>query len=77
MVNVTVTVDRDHVAAIADVASALQATGMRVEQVLGEIGMVVGTIDADAEPSVRAVAGVQSVDRSLDFRLPPPDSPIQ
>lgn len=77
MVKVTVTVDRQHAAAIADVADALRATGMQVEQVLGEIGMVLGTIDADAEQSVRAVDGVQSVDRSLDFQLPPPDSPIQ
>jgi len=77
MVKVTVTVDRQHAAAVADVADALRATGMQVEQVLGEIGMVLGTIDADAEQSVRAVDGVQSVDRSLDFQLPPPDSPIQ
>jgi hypothetical protein len=77
MVNVTVTVDRDHVAAIADVASALRATGMQVDQVLGEVGMVVGSIDPAAESSVRAVDGVQSVDRSLGFQLPPPDSPIQ
>jgi hypothetical protein len=77
MVNVTVTVDRDHLAAIADVASALRATGMHVEQVLGDIGMVVGSIEADAESSVRAVDGVQSVDRSLGFQLPPPHSPIQ
>ncbi len=77
MVNVTVTVDRDHVAAIADVASALRATGMQVEQVLGDVGMVLGTIDAGAEDSVRAVDGVQSVDRSLGFQLPPPDSPVQ
>ena len=77
MVKVTVTVDRQHVAAIADVAEALRATGMQVEQVLGDIGMVVGTIDADVEPSVRAVDGVQAVDRSLEFQLPPPDSPIQ
>jgi hypothetical protein len=39
--------------------------------------MVVGSIEPDAEPSVRAVDGVQSVDRSLGFQLPPPDSPVQ
>ena len=77
MVKVTVTVDRQHVAAIADVAEALRATGMQVEQVLGDVGMVIGTIDEGAEQSVRAVDGVQSVDRSLEFQLPPPDSPIQ
>lgn len=77
MIKVTVTVDRQHAAAIADVAEALRVTGMQVEQVLGDIGMVTGTIDADAEQSVRAVDGVQSVDRSVEFQLPPPDSPIQ
>jgi hypothetical protein len=77
MVKVTVTVDRQHAAALADVAEALRATGMQVEQVLGDVGMVLGTIDADAEHSIRAVDGVQSVDRSLDFQVPPPDSPIQ
>lgn len=77
MVNVTVTVDREHLAAISDVAEALRATGMQVDQVLGDVGMVLGSIEADAEQSVRAVEGVQSVDRSLEFRLPPPDSAVQ
>jgi hypothetical protein len=77
MVKVTVTVDPQHVDAIADVAEELRARGMRVEQVLGEVGMVLGTIDAGAEQSVRAVDGVQSVDRSLDYRIPPPDAPVQ
>jgi hypothetical protein len=77
MVNVTVTVDRQHVAAIADVAEALRATGMQVEQVLGDIGMVLGSVDPGVERSLRTVDGVQSVDRSLTFQIPPPDSPVQ
>ncbi len=77
MFNVTVTVDDQHVGAIADVAEALRATGMQVEQVLGDVGMVLGTIDDGSEQSVRAVDGVQSVDPSLHFQVPPPDSPIQ
>jgi hypothetical protein len=77
MVKVTVTVDPRHVATIADVADALRATGMRVEQVLGDVGMVLGSVDADAEQSLRAIDGVQSVDRSLESRLPPPDAPVQ
>jgi hypothetical protein len=77
MVNVTVTVDRQHVAAIADVAEALRATGMQVEQVFGDIGMVLGSVDPGVERSLRTVDGVQSVDRSLTFQIPPPDSPVQ
>jgi hypothetical protein len=77
MVHITVTIDRRHASAARDVAEALRAAGMRVDQVLDDIGMVTGTVDDAAEQAVRAVAGVQSVDRALNFQLPPPDSPIQ
>jgi hypothetical protein len=65
------------VCTVGDVAEALRAAGMQVDQVLDDIGMVTGSIDDDAEQSVRTVAGVPSVDRALGFQLPPPDAPIQ
>ena len=77
MVHVTVTVDRQHESAIGDVVGALRAAGMQVDQVLDAVGVVTGTIDDEAEPSLHAVEGVESVDRALRFQLPPPDSPIQ
>jgi hypothetical protein len=77
MVHITVTIDARHASTVSDVAEALRAAGMQVEQVLDAIGMVTGTIEEDAEQSVRTVAGVQSVDRALGFQLPPPDAPVQ
>jgi AAA+ superfamily predicted ATPase len=74
---VTVTVDREHTSAIGDVADALRAAGMQVDQVLEAAGMVTGTIDADAESALTDVEGVASVERALRFQLPPPDSPVQ
>jgi hypothetical protein len=77
MVQVTVTIDQHHVPSIGDVADVLRRAGMQVDQVLDDVGVVVGTIDPAAEHSLRSVDGVQSVDRALSFQLPPPDAPIQ
>lgn len=77
MVQVTVTVDDQHESTMGEVVAGLRAAGMHVDQVLDGVGMVTGTVDDAAESSLHAVPGVQSVDRSLHFQVPPPDSPIQ
>lgn len=76
MVNVSVTVDRQHLSAIGDVADALRARGMRVEQVL-EMGFITGSVSSDSLPALHAVSGVESVDAELDYRLPPPEEDLQ
>ncbi|TLM74524.1 hypothetical protein [Pseudarthrobacter sp. NamB4] len=76
MVNINVTVDPEHLPALADVADALRARGMQVEQVLS-MGFITGSAAEDSLPALKSVAGVQSVDEELGYRLPPPEEDIQ
>ena len=76
MVNINVTVDQEYLSAIADVADALRARGMQVEQVLA-MGFITGSASNDSLPALKSVNGVQSVDEELGYRLPPPDEDIQ
>lgn len=72
---VTVTVDEEHLATIDQVADQLRECGMEVDQVLGNIGMVIGTVrDPDA---LRNVAGILTVDREEHKGVAPPDQEIQ
>jgi hypothetical protein len=77
VVHLSVTVDDEHVPAIDEVADALRARGMQVEQVLDGLGIITGSAPADSRPALTGVEGVVSVDEQLTHRLPPPDSPVQ
>lgn len=74
---VVVTVDDDHTGRLAEVVARLQAAGMAVDETLGAVGVVTGTVDESDLAALGAVRGVGSVERSRSFRLPPPDAPIQ
>ena len=76
MVNINVTVHQDYVSTIADVADALRARGMRVEQVLA-MGFITGSAPDDCLQDLKSVSGVQSVDEELGYQLPPPEEDIQ
>jgi hypothetical protein len=76
MVNISVTVDQDHLSIIGDVAEALRARGMQVTQVL-QTGFITGSVSEDRRPALAAVSGVQAVDEQLQFQLPPPEADVQ
>jgi hypothetical protein len=50
---------------------------MRVDQVLKEVGVITGSVPDDRLHALDAVPGVESVEGTTTFQLPPPDSPIQ
>jgi hypothetical protein len=77
MVRLSVTVDDGHLPAIDEVADALRARGMQVEQVLGALGIITGSVPDDSRPALADVEGVVSVDEELTHQLPPPDSAVQ
>jgi hypothetical protein len=77
MVDVVATVTDEHQDRIEQVANALRLAGLQVTQVLEELGQVTGTVREDGLDALRAVVGVQSVDRSGEVRIAPPDSPVQ
>lgn len=77
MKRICVAVDEAHLTAIEDVARALDSCGMQVDQVLGSLGMVTGSVGEDRLSALAAVDGVVSVDEQLEYRVPPPDAGVQ
>lgn len=61
----------------ADIVDALRRKGLTVTGEQPTLGTLSGTVAEDRIPALETVDGVESVDRELTFRLPPPDSPIQ
>ena len=75
---VTVLVADDHVAAIDEVAAALQRAGLRLGEVLPASGVITGAVDdAAAIPALAGVDGVEAVEPEQEIQLPPPDAPVQ
>ncbi len=74
---VTVTIDDDHLSHADEVADQLRAAGMTVEQVLGTVGIITGSVDAGQRPSLEAVPGVAAVEEETTFQIAPPDAEIQ
>lgn len=78
MLDVTVSVDDRHLDAIDGVVEALGAAGMRVTEVLGDLGVITGSVEDDAgRSSLVEVPGVTSADAQVAYQLPPPDADIQ
>ncbi|MFJ7073123.1 hypothetical protein [Streptomyces sp. NPDC098781] len=73
-VGVVLAVDPDR---FAEVVEALRREGLTVTGEQPLLGTLSGTVAAERIAALEAVDGVESVDRELTFRLPPPDSPIQ
>ncbi len=74
---ITVTIDDDHLARADQVADQLRAAGMTVEQVLGTVGIITGSVDPSQRASLEAVPGVAAVEDEMTFQIPPPDADIQ
>ena len=74
---VTVTVGEDHLEELPAVVERLRAAGMAVSHTLDAVGSVTGEAPASRLRELERVEGVEAVERSREFRLPPPDSPIQ
>ena len=55
----------------------LRAAGMKVSQVMDDLGIVTGSIDSAELQRLSAVEGVASVERAREVGIPPPDSPVQ
>ena len=74
---VSVVVEDGHLDRIEEVAAALSAGGMRVEQVLDGIGVITGAVPHDRRDGLAGVPGVATVTEEQAYRIPPPDSPVQ
>ncbi len=74
---ITVTIDDDHVSRANEVADQLRAAGMTVEQVLGTVGIITGSVESAQRASLEAVPGVAAVEEETTFQIAPPDAEIQ
>jgi hypothetical protein len=73
-VGVILAVDPDR---FAEVVDALRQAGLTVTGEQPILGTLSGTVAKDRIPALKAVDGVESLDRELTVELPPPDAPIQ
>ena len=74
---VTVQVADDHLDRTEDVARQLRAAGMEVDQVLGNVGIITGSIDSERRADLGEVPGVAGVESERTFQVAPPDSDVQ
>ncbi|MGW7052264.1 hypothetical protein [Streptomyces sp. NPDC054887] len=73
-VEVIVSLDPDRYARTVEDARRIGLVVTGEQPVLGSLS---GTVAEDRIPALRAVEGIESVDRARSVRLPPPDSPVQ
>jgi hypothetical protein len=77
-IDLLVSVEDGYMNRLSEVAKDLENAGMNVEQKLGEIGVLTGSINsAEKVELLRKVKGVANVEESRQIQIAPPDSPIQ
>ena len=75
--DVTVTVADSHASDIDEVAGRLRDAGMQVDQVLGTLGVITGSIDATRIAALEQLDGVAAVEEQTGFQIAPPDADVQ
>jgi len=76
-VQVTVSIADDHLDRLLEVAEDLQEHGMKIDQVMDQVGVVTGSCPSGDLPALRRVPGVEHVESAQTFRLSPPHSRLQ
>ena len=61
---------------LSDVRKDLIKSGFTVEQVLGEIGLIIGVAEDDVAERVRNVPGIIDVSPDEPVDIGPPDAPV-
>lgn len=67
-VNIVVSVDDEHLDQILDVVTNLQASGMNVENVMPEVGVISGSVDSTQIETLSQTEGVAAVEVSRNMR---------
>ncbi|MGK7873500.1 MAG: ketohydroxyglutarate aldolase [Xenococcaceae cyanobacterium] len=76
-VNLSVSVDDEHMERILEVAQGLQSAGMNVEQVMDKLGVITGSCDSEKVEALSQVKGALYVERQQEYQLAPPEEDIQ
>jgi hypothetical protein len=62
---------------IKSIVNQLRSAGLKIEQVMDQVGAISGSVDSNALQKIRKIKGVASVEESTSFQIPPPDSEVQ
>ena len=76
-VNLLICVDERHLEQIPQVVEALEASGLKIERVMEQTGIITGSIDSTQVEGISQVEGVAAVEVEQQFQLKPPESEIQ
>jgi hypothetical protein len=76
-VNISVVVDDDHADDLDRVSARLRASGMAVDAVLEEVGIITGSARRQDLAAVQVVEGVASVTTDSQLIVPPPESDLR
>ena len=76
-VNLLICVDDCHREQILKVVEALQASGLKIERVMKQTGVVTGSTDSTKVKGISQIEGVAAVEVEREFQLKPPESEIQ
>ncbi len=76
-INLSVSVDEDHLKQFSEVARRLRDAGMNIEKQMDKIGVISGSIDSGKVHVLKGIKGVAHVEQSRSFQIPPPDSSVQ
>jgi methylmalonyl-CoA mutase cobalamin-binding subunit len=74
---VLVSVDDEHRSQLDKVVQRCREAGLEVDQALGEVGIITGSIPESSMSNLSGIKGVQSVERGQNYQIAPPDSDIQ
>lgn len=66
-VGVLVSVTDDHLDRLLEVSEQLQSRGMRVNQLLDQLGIITGSIDSTKIDDLQNVEGVSHVEQEQEF----------
>jgi hypothetical protein len=76
-VRLSLSVSDSHMGRISKVAQAAEKAGLKVEQRLDDLGVLIGSIDEDKVGQLHGLDGVSHVEKAQVVGVPPPHSPIQ
>lgn len=76
-VNLIISVEDDNGEKILELVKLLEASGLKIEQVMKQIGVIRGSIDSTEVEKISQVEGVASVEVEQKIQLEPPESEIQ
>lgn len=76
-VRLSLSVSDSHLDRMDEVSEAAGKAGLRVEQKLGDIGVLIGTIEKSKIGDLHRIDGVAHVEEERRFDLAPPGSPVQ